>query len=150
MESVSLFFPGEPKAIQSVRFANVGGFARKYQPKANTDWKGYLKLQTASQLPDEWKLLEGPLLLSAEFSYAPLRSMPKRLLRRIEDGDVVYKPTRPDLCDNLMKGLCDALTGVVWRDDAQICRVSSVKRFAMKPGIGLTVRQLEAIENDVF
>lgn len=139
---VSLYFAGEPKAIQSVRVAQIGGFIRKYQPKANVDWKAYLRVLAIDQLPTDWEPLSDALELHVDFSFAPLRSMSKKLRARIAGGEIVYKPSRPDLCDNLMKGLCDALTGVVWRDDAQICRVSSVKRYGDKPGIAITVTPL--------
>lgn len=150
MENIQLVFPGEPKAIQSVRFSARGGFARKFQPKANTDWKGYLRLCAVDQLPEEWETLKGPLAVDAEFCFAPLRSMAKRDQARLAEGWTFYKPTRPDLCDNLMKGLCDALTGVVWQDDAQICRVASVKRFDVSPCIRLRVRRLNAAEEPMF
>lgn len=37
--------------------------------------------------------------------------------------------TRPDL-DKLVRGVCDALTGIVWMDDSQVTVIMAVKRYA--------------------
>lgn len=36
--------------------------------------------------------------------------------------------TRPDL-DKLVRGVCDALTGIVWEDDSQVNTIMAVKRY---------------------
>lgn len=145
MDHLELFFPGQPRAIQSCRFANRGGFVQRYQPKANTDWKGYIRLRALDQLPDTWSLLDCPIGITAAFCFSPPLSTRKRDLQAMKDGATMYKTTKPDLTDNLCKGLIDALTGVVWRDDALICRVETVKRFDFMPGIQLTVDTLSPL-----
>lgn len=37
--------------------------------------------------------------------------------------------TRPDL-DKLVRGICDALTGILWVDDSQVGVIMAVKRYA--------------------
>ena len=53
----------------------------------------------------------------------------------------VEKITKPDLTDNLMKGLIDALTGICWEDDSQITRVHSHKYYSMTPQIILIIKE---------
>lgn len=36
---------------------------------------------------------------------------------------------RPDL-DKLVRGICDALTGIIWMDDSQVTVIMAVKRYA--------------------
>lgn len=48
---------------------------------------------------------------------------------------------KPDL-DNVEKAVCDALNGIVWRDDALVCEVAKVKRYSERPGIDVTVETL--------
>ncbi len=143
MENLKLQFGGEPRAIQSVRFAKRGEHFSKYQPKQNVDWKNFIKITAMNQLPEDWQMLDAPVGIEIEFLFTPPKSMRKRELAVVQSGGTVYKTTKPDLADNLCKGLIDALTGVVWRDDALICRVESVKRYAPVPGVNLIVRQLK-------
>lgn len=48
---------------------------------------------------------------------------------------------RPDI-DNLVKGVCDALNGLVWNDDGQITNLTARKRYAEKGSIELEVTEL--------
>lgn len=139
---LKLVFPGEPRAIQSVRFAKRGNFVTKYQPKANTDWKVYIKLLAMEQLPENWHVLTGAIGVRLRFRFSPLKSMSKRERSALAAGELRYKVTKPDLTDNLCKGVIDALTGIVWRDDALICRVESLKCYADKPEIEIQVINL--------
>lgn len=40
----------------------------------------------------------------------------------------IFDPKRPDL-DNLMKSLWDAVRGVVWDDDSQVCHTETMKLY---------------------
>lgn len=143
MEELLLNFSGEPKAIQSVRFAKRGEHFSKYQPKQNVEWKNFIKITAISQLPADWAILDAPIGIAVEFRFTPPKRMRKRDLMAIRDGNVIYKTTKPDLTDNLCKGLIDALTGVVWCDDSRICRVYSVKRYATTPGVQMKIIRLD-------
>lgn len=143
MNEFEFVFRTEPRAIQSVRFCRIGEHVRTYQPKNNTDWKNYIRLCASEQLPEKWQSLDGPLALEVQFVFSPLRSFPKKTMQAIAAGNRVYKSTKPDLTDNLLKGLCDALTGICWRDDSQICKVNSCKFFGLDPMIRLKVSQIK-------
>jgi Holliday junction resolvase RusA-like endonuclease len=47
------------------------------------------------------------------------------------NGGSHYHTKRPDL-DNLVKSVKDALTGVIWKDDAQIIRLTAEKRYGQE------------------
>lgn len=127
MKTVKLVFPGEPRAIQSVRSCVVGGHARHFQPKRNEDWKSYIRVSAQSQLPEGWRPADGPVEIArARFLFAPPKSLKKRDRLVLESGALLPKTTRPDLHDNLFKGLMDALSGIVFADDARIWAMDSV------------------------
>jgi crossover junction endodeoxyribonuclease RusA len=50
--------------------------------------------------------------------------------------------TRPDL-DKLVRGICDALTGIIWLDDAQVTVISATKAYADADGPLVLVRVAE-------
>ena len=45
---------------------------------------------------------------------------------------VSYKTTKPDI-DKTLRGLLDALTGICYEDDAQVCEVTAEKKFSISP-----------------
>lgn len=82
--------------------------------------------------------LLGPLLLSVAFTMPKPKSAPKT--RR------TWPDRRPDL-DKLVRAVMDALTGIVFADDAQVIRLQAAKsypgeeEFALdRPGAAITVR----------
>lgn len=136
---IKLVLDGIPKAVQSFRFTKQG---RRYQPKETIDWKNFIKLQTLQQLPDDFEMYKGAIALDVEFDFPPLKSWPKKKLNILENGGLIYKTSRPDLQDNLMKGMSDALTGIVWKDDAQIAISVSVKKYALSPKTIVKIEEL--------
>src|SRR5262245_24078214 len=81
-------------------------------------------------------LLFGPIRIEAIF-YLP---QPASLPRRHMTGSL--PTTKPDL-DKLLRCLCDALTGVVYLDDAQVTHCHISKRFAPNPHAVIVVKELE-------
>jgi Holliday junction resolvase RusA-like endonuclease len=78
----------------------------------------------------DWSLLDGPLELCAWF-YVPRPRSHYRTGRNadlLRDNAPPYPIVRPDTT-KLLRGLEDALTGVVWRDDAQVVVQTARKVF---------------------
>ena len=139
---ISFEIPGVPLATQSVRFAKVGNFIRKYQPKKVLDWKSYVKCSIISQLPEKWELLDESLKVEYWFAFPTLKSMPKKVVQSIEDGVRFPKKTKPDN-DNLLKGLNDCFSGIVWKDDALISETIVHKFYSTKPRIEVEITSAE-------
>ncbi|AWJ91433.1 RusA family crossover junction endodeoxyribonuclease (plasmid) [Azospirillum baldaniorum] len=60
----------------------------------------------------------------------------------------VRPTTKPDL-DNVLKGVLDALNGVVWKDDVQAVSVSISKFYDTKPGLSVEIYELDALPSQV-
>ncbi len=60
---------------------------------------------------------------------------------RIDAPD--YVATAPDI-DKLIRACLDALTAVVWRDDAQVVRLVAQKRYDDTPGVAISVWRASA------
>jgi Holliday junction resolvase RusA-like endonuclease len=64
------------------------------------------------------------LLLEVRFYWkVPQRSLPSI---RNQAGMVIYDKKKPDV-DNLAKFVLDALTGLLYRDDEQVVKLSAIK-----------------------
>lgn len=141
----TLIFQGKPKAIQSFKMVKTRG----YQPRENIEWKNYIKILAMQQLNKEWQISDGYISINkALFVFSPPSSMKKSEKIAIENGDYVLKNTRPDMSDNLFKGVIDALTGILWTDDARICRYSGNmgKVYGKEPRIEF---EFETIDNNI-
>lgn len=85
-------------------------------------------------------LLEGPLGLAVVFSFI----RPKghfgtgRNAGAVKDSAPEWPTVKPD-ATKLLRGLEDALTGVVWRDDAQVVEQAVTKRYAEREGARVIV-----------
>jgi Holliday junction resolvase RusA-like endonuclease len=88
---------------------------------------------------DGIELYAGPLELRiAVLAARPLSHFGKRGLR---DSAPVYPVVRPDLL-KLARAIEDALTGIVYRDDAQIITEHLTKRYDDAPRVEITVTDL--------
>jgi len=93
-----------------------------------------------------WKatgLLAGPLRLRVVFVFPrPAAHFGTgRNQGRLKPSAPLYCPTRPDL-DKLLRAVGDALTGVVFRDDAQLVRVEAEKHYGEPPCAHVLVEEL--------
>ena len=105
----------------------VGG--RAFPPRRNTPWSAYCGLvakQHASALP-----FTGALAVELTF----LLPAPKKW----KGGTRPAK--RPDI-DGLCKGLLDAWSGILYRDDAQVVELTLEKRYSLTlNGVRVVVRE---------
>ena len=136
----TFIFHGTPKAVQSFRFTRSG---RKYQPKEIGDWKNLLKMQAREQISSDVMPSCKALQIDVEFIFPPLKGWSKKKLAQLEHGCTMYKTTKPDLTDNLMKGFIDALSGILYDCDQQICIVHSVKKYGLQAMTTLKIKELD-------
>ena len=111
-------------------------------PKSK-DWKGTVAWAAREAVGSGFALLHGPLVVTFSF----YRTRPKGHLK--PDGllaksgrDNPYPTTKPDVL-KLARGAEDALTGVLWRDDAQIVKETLEKNYGNWARLEVTVEALD-------
>jgi Holliday junction resolvase RusA-like endonuclease len=131
---------GEPVAQGRPRFSTAGGFVKTYDPAKSGDYKKFVKLAAMEFAPAN--LLEGPIKMKLiVFRTMPgyLSKSPKKAAAA-EAGEIL--PTsKPDV-DNYLKGVKDALKGVIWKDDSQVVEVYALKRYSSRPRIELKIIEM--------
>lgn len=65
----------------------------------------------------------------------------KKLKQLMLNGDIL--PTKKPDADNVTKIILDALNGVCFHDDSQICRVYFEKMYAENPEIRILIRNIK-------
>lgn len=138
---LELKIPIAPMAVQSVRSRVVGKHIMHYQPAKVREWKEQIIRCVKEQLPEDWEVLTQPLEVHFVMKFPPLKSMPKRLLKQMDEGVRVYKITKPDN-DNCEKGVSDCMNKLVWEDDAIVVRTFIEKYYDNDYGMEIYVYRL--------
>lgn len=120
--------PGEPTAAKRPRFAKRGKFAKVYDPDTNVEWKRHIRDSFLHSVPDD-VLAEAPfprglpLAMSVEFHFARKKAHfgTGRNQNKLKDSAPTFHTVKPDV-DNLLKLVKDALNGLAYADDSQVCR----------------------------
>ncbi len=130
--TISFFVPGIPAPGGSKKFV---GFAKSTgrailvdaAGQRNKDWRASVATVAAACMSGVAPL-EGPLAVRLTFL------MPRPKGHRKPSGDMrngapMYPTSRPDAL-KLARSAEDAMTGIVWRDDAQTVRLEAEKHYA--------------------
>lgn len=122
---------GEPHAQQRARATTTkNGKIRMYDPKASVNFKELVAYSALPHKPKE--LLAGPLILTLDVCRMIPKRFTKEQTRNALEG-VLRPTTKPD-SSNYLKGIEDALNGVVWIDDSQLVTVIVRKWYGIHPG----------------
>ena len=85
----------------------------------------------------------GPIWAEVTYKFPVPKKLKKEILPLLSSGIVVPYMNTPDLHDNLNKPLFDALQDHFYLDDKQVVKAHLEKIYAVKPGISLTLNELE-------
>lgn len=116
-----LFIPFLPVPKARARFSKWGTYTPAKTRNAEQCYKEYVVAVGR-------EIIYGPLQVYLAF-YLPKPKSKKK---------AVYPDCRPDL-DNYAKLVCDAMNGVLWKDDGQICSMRLEKRYVTDDNVGIYV-----------
>lgn len=141
MTRISFSVPSIPVAQPRHRIGVVGGKGRAFGAKKSHPVHAFkATVRLAASQAYQGAPLDGPLHLRAVFVMPRSKSQiwKKRPMLRM------WHTKAPDK-DNLEKSLLDALTGLIWATDAQVCASKTVKVIAAgdeQPHVEVTIRVL--------
>lgn len=147
MQNLHLEILGKPHTKQSVRskIIHKAGKSRvmHYKDSKVKAEEKSIKVQISSQLPFGFEPMSNPISLDVTFIFELPKSTKKELKEAVEKGGNIYfRDKKPDLVDNLMKGLCDAMNNVVYDDDSRIVEVSSRKIYGKEYKTLINIRSM--------
>jgi Holliday junction resolvase RusA-like endonuclease len=117
--------PGRPSAKARARTTKTG---HTYTPKPTQTAEGKVLECYLREYRDAPVIL-GPVWLSIGIHFAYPKSWSKKRVAATK-----YHTSRPDT-DNIIKLVTDALNGVAYADDSQICEMRFSKRYADEDGL---------------
>jgi Holliday junction resolvase RusA-like endonuclease len=123
----------QKQTLQGVSFSGRKQF---YDPSSMN--KKQIQWQVQPHAPKE--LLQGPIEMHLTF-YMPIPKQIRATERHAMINNVVKHYKRPDI-DNLAYVVTNALKGVVYRDDSQICVMRLEKRYGEEPKTVIMVKEV--------
>ena len=137
MPTISYFVPGIPVAKGRPRAYKMhNGHIGTYTPDKTVDWERKVRSYAYEARPAT--PLEEPLTVCIEFTLLKPKSVAKKRQ---------YPSVKPDL-DNLEKAVLDAMNGLIYTDDALICRKYGAKWYttnASETGVSVEIKTMEGI-----
>ena len=133
--------PGEPQPQGRPIFSSKTKTAR--DPDKSRNYKKLVRFYARrSQPPD---ILKGALIVHIDIFKKPPKSISDRVKNRASLKNETMRPiTKPDV-DNYSKGIKDACTGIIWKDDSQVVELLVRKFYSMNPRAVVKVREIDGI-----
>ena len=138
---------GVPMSKQSARFRivkknNGEQFISSYQKKEIKDNEVNVRYSVQQQLPKGFiPFKDVALKVDLLCVYPPLKSFNKKKMQMLENGEVIYKISKPDR-DNIAKIMMDNLNGVVYYDDSIVAAGDITKIYGLVPRTEITITTL--------
>ena len=130
---------GELCAQGRPRATTRGGHVRMYDPEESRNYKQMVRIEALQVKPE--KPLDGEISLIIRAYKSIPKSMSKKRHKLALEGRI--KPiTKPDI-DNIVKGVKDALKGVIWRDDSQVVTLLAKKYYSDVPRVEVIVEEIK-------
>lgn len=136
MSAIAFTVPGD--VVPWARAGRGNGFT--FTPAKQRSYMGVLR-SAAKDAMQGRAPLTGPCRLVVAADYSWPKSTTKQR-RAAPDG--AWKDTKPD-ADNITKIVKDALSGIVFVDDAQCAEIRTVKRLADAAGLSVEVTSLVGV-----
>lgn len=125
MSAVNFVVPGRVGGKGRPRMVVINGHARAVTPTKTRATEAMLReiAERAMRATGNASLLEGPLSLQVRVELSTPKSWPKK-----KRASALHVTGKPD-CDNQIKLICDAMNGVVYRDDSQITQIYFDRKY---------------------
>lgn len=132
--------PGQPKGKQRPRICRINGRNVTYTPRQTIEYEKLVRVRYNAVSKVKFQKDE-PLEISILALFSIPQHASKKLKQLMLNGDVL--PTKKPDSDNIIKIILDALNGVAYHDDNQVCRVYFEKMYAENPEIRILIRNIK-------
>lgn len=135
-------YPERIVAQPRIKARRRGNFVQVYTPQGPriATYKALIAETFMQVAPEGFVAFKGPLRLSITYSF-------KRPAARMRESE--FHSCKPD-DDNILKSFQDALNGIAWHDDSQICDLHLTKRWAPTYLGGKSGRKLMSDPSSIY
>lgn len=126
---IKIFYKVKPKSAPRPRVTRNG----TYNNADYTSWKNGLKLLANTKFK---KPLNGAIFVKIDYFYTIPKSWSKK-----KKESAKWHTCKPDI-DNLQKSVLDALNGIAYIDDGQVCNIQARKQYADFDGVIIEIEKI--------
>jgi Holliday junction resolvase RusA-like endonuclease len=150
-EPICITVSGAPKPLERNRHRIVKprsgvAFVATYLPTKSRNEQAVIR-DYADRAMGGRSPIQGPVDLRC-VAYMPVPASWSKKKQAAALSDMIRPDGRPDL-DNILKNVCDAFKGIVWRDDTQVTETGIWKRYSDRPRTVIEVRALTWIPETI-
>lgn len=144
MTEIEFFVPGKPQGkarARTVRMPN--GFTRSFTPDKTVLYENLIKscfIEAEAKQNGIFPLEAGTpvdMLITAYFKPPVSQSLKKQRMMLLNEIQPLKKPDM----DNIVKVVADALNGLAYHDDTQICSLGATKVYSREEGLQVRIRE---------
>ena len=125
-EYVRVLVPGEPVPKARARAVATKKGIRHYTPDKTKLFEKKIKV-----LAQKYRRVQAPKRTPVRFHLIAVFERPKYMMTAKYDDGLIEHTVRPDL-DNVLKACKDALNGLAYHDDGQVCQIRAEAYWAEK------------------
>ena len=121
-----------------------GKYHDYYDPKI-VEYRERVKasaLEALAHFPNWDRYTEKPLDMYL-FIYLPIPASWSKKRQCMANEGLIMPTTKPD-SSNILKGIEDALNGVLYKDDSQIVKTHMVKQYCFNPAVQIILQEIKA------
>lgn len=136
---MKIVIPGVPVGKGRPKFSTFGGYPKAYTPVKTVNYENLVKI--AFQQTGEQPFERETQLRADITAFFPIpKSTSKKKLYEMQNGLLLHTK-KPD-CDNVAKSILDALNGLAYYDDAQICQLTVCKLYSNEPHAEVVIKEI--------
>ena len=131
--------PGIPRGKQRPRVCRINGRNLTYTPRQTIEYEELVRASYTA-VSKIFFDKDTPLKISIIALYSKPKSVSKKLKNSMLTGCIL--PTKKPDSDNIIKIILDALNGVAYWDDSQVCRAYFEKMYAEIPETRIIIKEI--------
>lgn len=125
---------GDPVAQGRPRFFTRGQFHGAFDPPKSRNYKDMVRAQVLEQIRG-YDSMPDPVTCPLEMTVSIFMPRPKSRAKAL------HHVVKPD-ASNVVKGIEDALNGLVYKDDSQITRLHATKEYGDPPRVEIVLKEI--------
>lgn len=132
--------PGIPRGKQRPRVCRINGRSITYTPKQTVEYERQIRAAYSAVSDVKFEKCV-PLEVAILALFEPPKSVSQKVRALMLGGEIL--PTKRPDGDNVIKVVLDALNGVAFHDDGQVCKIYFEKMYAETPEVRVLIKNME-------
>ena len=137
--------PGQPKGKERPRWTMVSNTSIVYTPRNTRDYEKIIK--TFYKINNFKSFKKDDALEISAIAYYKIPKQTKKSHKLLMLKGEMLPTKKPDI-DNIIKAVLDALNGVAYYDDSQVCKVNFMKMYSEDPRLKILIKKVGEDSNE--